>query len=176
MIWQLIGFSLSSAVVAVALGKGVDWLFEKWRGKKLRQDKLYKPAKFYLMLIESIDKNREALFEEMKKGTNEIEFHDSQARDNWQMETNQQLANMGKPMVEEMMSHIGKIKSLFESNPELIEDNHRDVVRKFFDGVIKRKILIAGGWPQKFVHLPEKAHKEWEDAIFGAVRDLRKEI
>lgn len=176
MIWQFIGFSLSSAVVAVALGKGVDWLFEKWRSQKLREDKLYKPLKFYLMLLENIDQNRESLFQEMKKGAEEIQFQNQEAKNNWQMETNRQLVNMNKPIVEEMLSHTDKIKSLFESNPESVEDNHWNSIRKFFDGVMKRKILIAGGHPQDFLHISNKAYKEWPDTIFESIKDLRKEI
>jgi hypothetical protein len=173
---QIISISLGSAVLAVLLGKIIDIWIEKWRIKKEKENKLYKPIKFYLMLLENIDQNRNSLFEEMRKGTSEIKFENSNAKNNWQTETNQQLVDMGRPNVDEMLNYIGEIKHLFESNPELIKDEDWDVIRKFFDGDLKRKMLIAGGHPQKFLHLSEKAYKEWPTAIFEAVKELRKRI
>ena len=173
---QIISIILGSAVLATVLGKLADFLIEKWRLNKERQNKLYKPLRFYLMLLENVDKNRDLMFNEMRSGTNEIKFQNSEARNNWQMETNQQLISMGKPIVDEMLNHIDKIQKLLESYPELVEDKHWKAISKFFDGVLKRKILIAGGHPQKFLHLSEKAYKEWQDAIFKAIKELRQEI
>lgn len=142
---KIITISLSSAVFATLLGKISDFLIEKWKDNKNRQSKLYKPVKFYLMLLENVDQNRKSLFEEMKKGTREINFENSDAQNNWQNETNRQLSVMGKPVVDEMLKHIENVKKLFESNPELIKDKHWKAIKKFFDGYLKRKMLIAGG-------------------------------
>jgi len=177
MFWEIfIGISLSSAVLAVLFGKLIDVLIENWRIKKDKENRLYKPVRFYLKLSEIAESNGNLLFEEMKKGKNEIPFNDQQASNNWQMETNKQVVNMVRPKIDSMLGYIEKIKSLFESNPELIEDKHWEAVKSFFDGDLKRKMLIAGGWPQAFLNLSESGHKEWEEAIFKALNRLRKEI
>jgi len=173
---QIFTILFSSVVIATLLGKIIDYLIERWKSNKEKQSKLYKPIKFYLMLLENIDLNRNTLFEETKNGINEIKFENSEAKNNWQEKTNQQLSKMGRPIVEEMMANIEKIKELFESHPSLIEDKHWETIKIFFDGYLKRKMLIAGGWPEEYIHLSQNAHKEWQDAIFKAIKKLKREI
>jgi len=173
---EIISISLGSAVIATLLGKLFDFLIEKWKDNKERQGKLYKPVKFYLMLLDHIDLNQDILVEEMEKSSDEIKFENKHVKDNWQIETNQQMADIVRPILDESLDHIEKIKKLFESNPSLIEDRHWEVIMNFFDGYHKRKMLTAGGWPKKHIHLPTDAYVNWSNAVFEAIKELRRKI
>lgn len=169
---QVISIILGSSVLAAFFGFIADGWRDKQKSENERQEKLYSPLRFHLMLLERNAKLRKELirsrFEADKRfghvGSNHEELEKKFRSDN-------------NELVDGWWTYARKIIELFENNSQYIKDKHWPLVEKLFESHLFRKV-VSGEESQKPFWLYDDAtwEKDTKNEFVATLDELYKNI
>ena len=152
---------ISSTVIATIVGVILNWIKEyfqsKYRWKKLTHEKLYGDVIYNLLMIKTLNINRNELIDEINK---EISPHDTET-------ILRRFADIN-PINDQWRLHIERLKAEFEAKAGYIRKEHLTLVEDFLDSFVKREITKGGTSP--------RATKERIQKIFNTLEKLQNEL
>jgi len=122
-----------------------NFLLEKKRKETERQEKLYGPLRFYLMVMKNNTTTREKLREDLRKNFKETHKNlDPKSAGESLIKYNQQFSTeIAGPAINEWWLHIDKVKCLLENFPGLIRKNDWPLIKDFISDLFLREMVVG---------------------------------
>lgn len=158
VLWSAI---LSSALISTVVGFLLAWLKEFFQSKSEKEQKqfenLYGPLTFNLLVMRSLNINRDELLREISK----------------EPVPEEPAVHMGKysdvvVLVKRWNLHKNKLVDILERNAGYIKKDHITLIGNFLDGCVKRDITKDGQ--------SARTTKERTEKVLNAVEALQNEL